>query len=144
MTVTNEEWAALGGSRYVSLGTYRRSGVIVPTPVWIAPLGDALVVTTGGSSGKAKRLRNDPRVRLRPCSRTGTVAAGALTVDAVGEIAGTPEEQPAATAALGRKYGVQFAAFRLVEGLVRKVRRSTPDGVILRITRTGADPLPGP
>lgn len=135
MTVTDEEWAALGGSRYVSLGTYRRSGVIVSTPVWIAPLGDALVVTTGGSSGKAKRLRNDPRVQLRPCSRTGAVAAGALTVDAVCEIAGTPEEQPAAAGALARKYGVQFTLFRLLEGTVRRIRRTTSDTIILRITR---------
>lgn len=136
MTATDEEWAALGRARYVSLGTYRRSGEMVATAVWIAPLGDALVVTTGGSSGKVKRLRNNSSVRIRPCGRTGAVPAGALTVDAVCVIAGPPEEQPEAVAALGRKYGVQFRAFHVLEDLVRKVRRKTPDGVILRITRT--------
>ena len=36
--------AALGDEKFVSLTTFRRSGVGVPTPVWIGREGDALSV----------------------------------------------------------------------------------------------------
>lgn len=135
MAVTEDEWAALGAARYVSLGTYRRSGVVVPTAVWVAPLEDALVVTTEGTTGKAKRLRNDSRVVLRPCSRTGAVAPGALTVHAVGAIAGPAEDHPAASAALRSKYGVQFALYLAIERVIHRIRRKPGDPIVLRITR---------
>ena len=41
-------------SEYISLTTYRRTGVPVPTPVWAAPDGDSLVVWTRADSGKEK------------------------------------------------------------------------------------------
>ena len=67
----------MGRQEFVSLTTFRRTGASVATPVWIAPDGDVLVVTTPVESGKVKRLRPDPRVELRPCSRRGAVADGA-------------------------------------------------------------------
>lgn len=128
-------WAEIGRARYVSLGTRRRTGVVVATPVWIAALGDALVVTTEAGTGKVKRLRNDPAVVLRPCSVRGVVAPAAATVEARAEIVGPEGDQRAALAALRRKYGIQFVLFTLVERVVRIVRRRHPEHVILRITR---------
>src|SRR6476661_10290411 len=83
--------AALGDEKFVSLTTFRRSGVGVPTPVWIGREGDALVVTTPAGSGKVKRLRNDDRVEIRPCSRRGVVEDGAPKVTAVAELVEGPE-----------------------------------------------------
>ena len=37
---------------YVSLTTFRRTGVPVSTPVWAAPDGDSLLVWTRTESGK--------------------------------------------------------------------------------------------
>jgi uncharacterized protein len=51
--------------------TYRKSGKAVPTPVWFAVSGDLLVFKTGASSGKVKRLRRDPRLRIVPCTFRG-------------------------------------------------------------------------
>lgn len=133
---SDADWQSLGAARYVALSTFRRTGVAVVTPVWIAPDGDGLVVTTTASTGKAKRLRNDPHVRLQPCSRSGRVDQDAITVDAAAVIAGPVAEQPGAEAALARKYGWQFRGFRLVEGTVRRLRRRGGDDVILRITRS--------
>jgi uncharacterized protein len=45
--------AALPHSTYVSLTTFRRTGVPVATPVWAAPDGDTLVVWTRADSGKS-------------------------------------------------------------------------------------------
>ncbi|WP_209308980.1 pyridoxamine 5'-phosphate oxidase family protein [Blastococcus sp. CT_GayMR16] len=42
----------LPSSTYVSLTTFRRTGVPVSTPVWAAPDGDTLLVWTRTDTGK--------------------------------------------------------------------------------------------
>lgn len=125
--------ARLVDEQFVSLTTFRRSGEPVHTPVWIARDGDALVVTTPAASGKVKRLRRDPRVELRPCTRSGKVAEGVTPVPAVAVVEDT---SAAATAALQRKYGFQYRLISLVERLVARRGR---DRVILRITAAEPD-----
>ena len=120
--------AAIGEHRFVSLTTFRRSGVPVGTPVWIAPDGDALVVTTPTDSGKVKRLRHDPRVEMRPCSRRGRVPEGSGAVMGVGELV-SPDARH--VDALRRKYGMEY---RLVTILERLLRRGPRNRVIIRIT----------
>ena len=73
MTSTDSAFAALGDEWFLSLTTFRKSGERVSTPVWIGRDGDALIVTTPQASGKVKRLRNSPRVEVRPCNRMGRV-----------------------------------------------------------------------
>ena len=67
-------------SRYVSLTTYRKNGTPVATPVWHVPHGAELWIVTEANSGKVKRIRNNPRVRVAPCSVRGTVAPNAPSV----------------------------------------------------------------
>jgi hypothetical protein len=57
--------------RYLNLETYRKSGQPVCTPLWFAAEGDTLYVYTRSGSGKLKRIRRDPRVRLAPCGLRG-------------------------------------------------------------------------
>jgi len=59
------------GEKYVSVTTYRRSGAGVPTALWFAMDGDALVVWTPTASGKVKRLRNRADVTVAPCTFRG-------------------------------------------------------------------------
>jgi uncharacterized protein len=55
--------AGLTGARYISLTTRRRDGSLVSTPVWVvSDDGRRLLVWTGASAGKVKRIRRDPRV----------------------------------------------------------------------------------
>ncbi|MBN1173112.1 MAG: PPOX class F420-dependent oxidoreductase [Micromonosporaceae bacterium] len=61
----------LGSEKYVLLTTYRRTGVPVATPVWVAQDGSALVVWTVTDSGKVKRIRNNPEVAVAPCTARG-------------------------------------------------------------------------
>ena len=124
----------LAGEQFVSLTTFRRDGTPVPTPVWIAQDGDALVVTTPAGTGKVKRLRHDPRVELRTCNRRGTVPDGAVPTSGVAEVL-APQPRHL-EAALRRKYGVQSRIGPVVERLVRGRR----ERVILRITL--AEPTP--
>ena len=63
-------------ARYVSLQTFRKSGVGVSTPVWFA--ADPIAPTTfyvysAPDAGKVKRIRNNPRVRVAPCDIRGNL-----------------------------------------------------------------------
>ena len=127
-------FSALGGERFVSLTTFRRSGERVSTPVWVGRDDDALVVTTPEASGKVKRLRNDPRVELRPCGRMGRVEDGAETVSGVAEVLTDGESQERLTGVIRRKYGIEY---RVVLGIERLVKSGQEARVILRITPAG-------
>lgn len=126
---------ALGEARFVSLTTYRRTGVPVSTPVWIARDGDALLVLTPEESGKVKRLRNSPRVELRPCSRLGKVPDGVEGVPATAEVLDDPTTVDRLTGVVRRRYGLEFRVTMAVERLL--ARRQKPR-VILRITSPAA------
>jgi uncharacterized protein len=124
-------FASLGQEKFVSLTTFRRSGDAVSTAVWIGEDGDALVVTTAEQAGKVKRLRNDPRVQLQPCSRTGRVRDHAITVFGTAEIIADDPARGRFTEVIRRKYGLEFRVIMAVE----RVMRSGPaTRVILRIT----------
>jgi PPOX class probable F420-dependent enzyme len=99
-----------------------------PRPVWVAPDGEALVVTTPADSGKVKRLRHDARVELRPCSRRGRVPEGAEAVTGVAERV-SPDVRH--SDALRKKYGLEL---HLLTTLERLLRRGSRNRVILRIT----------
>lgn len=61
----------LGEPRYLLLTTFRRDGTAVGTPVWCVRDGNALRVTTQGSSGKVRRIHNNPHVTVAPCDMRG-------------------------------------------------------------------------
>jgi uncharacterized protein len=63
----------LAGARYVQLSTFRRSGEAVPTPVWPVAGDGRIYAVSGASSGKVKRIRANPRVRLAACTQRGRV-----------------------------------------------------------------------
>ncbi len=129
-----EPFAALFPQKYVSLTTFRKTGEGVPTTVWAAPAGDALYVTTLGSSGKVKRIRNNPDVTLKPSSMTGRVKAAAEAVRARAEIVVDPAEILIGDAALEAKYGWQYRMGRRSDERRTKGRGGASDRVILKIT----------
>lgn len=109
----------LADERFVSLTTYRKTGEPVSTPVWIATAGDTLVVTTPAGSGKVKRLRNDPKVELRPCDRRGRVDEAAPSASGVAHIVTDPASITALTAPFPRKYGFEYKLVMIVERLLK-------------------------
>jgi uncharacterized protein len=89
------------GQKYISLATFRKNGVSVYTPVWFGEEGGKLYVMTNGNSGKYKRVRNNPQVKIAPCTIRGKITGP--------EFAATarilpPEERPRARATVRRKY----------------------------------------
>ena len=121
----------LADEQYVLLTTTRRSGISVPTAVWIARDGDALVVTTGADSGKVKRMRHTPAVTLQACDRAGTPRAGAPVFDAHATVHDDEASRERLDAVLSEKYGVQYAAIRAM-GKLRGRRASA--SIVVRLS----------
>ncbi len=59
--------------RYISLATFRKTGVPVRTPVWFAEENDKLYFMTSSKLGKYKRIRNNPNVTVAPCTMRGRI-----------------------------------------------------------------------
>jgi PPOX class probable F420-dependent enzyme len=58
---------------YFNLETYRKNGESILTPVWFTEENNTLFVRTIEKSGKVKRIRNNPKVRLAPCEVDGRI-----------------------------------------------------------------------
>ena len=65
------QWAVL-------LTTYRRDGTPVGTPVSIAVNGGRAFIRTYDRAGKAKRLRNNPKVQIAPSTIRGKPTGPAI------------------------------------------------------------------
>jgi PPOX class probable F420-dependent enzyme len=101
----------LSGHKYCLLVSYRRSGEAVPTPVWFG-LGDGkLYLRSEADAAKIKRIRNDPRVRLAPCTVRGR-PLGPLA-EGRARVLEQSSDCEAAEAALQANYGL---GRRLYEG----------------------------
>jgi uncharacterized protein len=65
--------AEISGQKYISLITFRKTGVAVPTPVWFGEENNKLYVMSRNDSGKSKRIRNNSRVNIAPCTIRGQI-----------------------------------------------------------------------
>lgn len=130
-TTSPSPFLAMGDKAFVSLTTFRKRGKGVPTPVWIARDGDTLLVTTPEESGKVKRLRNNAKVELRPCTRSGTVIGDGPPVVGRVEFEDDPMQARYFTDLIRAKYGPEYLLTMFIERLVAK--RQKPR-VILKIT----------
>ena len=101
-------------ARYVSFTTWRRDGRPVSTPVWIVPFEGGWAFTTGGESGKVKRLRRDARATLQVCDRRGRVADGATTHEGAAIVLDGDDAERVA-AAVREKYKIGWALLSLWE-----------------------------
>jgi hypothetical protein len=85
--------SSLDGEQYVSLATFRKSGVEVRTPVWFAAdpqQPKRLWIYTNVNSGKVKRVRNNGRARVAPCGAAGKLKGD--FVDARARMVGPSDE----------------------------------------------------
>lgn len=112
--MSNAKLTQFAGHLYLNLETYRKNGQAVATPVWFVQEQDTFYVRTVADSGKIKRIRNNPRVRVMPCGMRG---------EPEGEwVEGYAREADAAQAGHARKlfdkkYGLRKKLFELVNRL---------------------------
>ncbi len=96
----------LEGHLYLSLATFRKSGVAVETPVWFAESDGKLYVFSAGDAGKIKRLRNSPRARVAACDVRGKLRGD--WIDATATITRDSNTVEAAYVSFREKYGLQI------------------------------------
>ncbi len=89
------------GARYIRLTTFRKNGIAVPTPVWFGEANGKLYVMSRSDSGKCKRLRNNPKVRIAACTIRGKVTGPEF--DATARIL-PPEDWARARKTIHQKY----------------------------------------
>lgn len=92
--------------RYVSLSTYRRNGIEVATPVWIAESGGRYYLFSEGRAGKVKRLRLNKKARMASCDFRGKIRGNWL--EARGRVVTDARTVETAYKALRCKYGWQM------------------------------------
>jgi PPOX class probable F420-dependent enzyme len=68
---TAPDFSMLAGHKYCLVTTYRRNGQGISTPVWFGVQDGRLYFRTWADSVKVRRIRNDPRARVTPCSTRG-------------------------------------------------------------------------
>lgn len=119
-------WDVLRGHRFVALTTFRKTGVPVVTPVWFVLQSDGVLVFTGRTSGRVKRLRNNPQVEFSPSDFRGKSLGPAIS----GIARFVPEnEWPGCNRAFQKKYGVQSTFF----GILGRISGDT-DRLYLKIS----------
>ena len=94
----------LQGYKYCLLVTYKRSGEPVPTPVWFGLADGKLYVRSDANAAKVKRIRNDPRSRIAPCTSRGKPLGP--PAEGRARVLGQQSESGPAEAALRANYGL--------------------------------------
>ena len=107
--------------KYVSLATYRRNGVEVKTPVWIAMVAGRYYVFSAGDAGKVKRIRATSRVRLAACDVRGEVRGPWMEAHA--RIVLDPTLIVEVRRALWRKYGLLMRLLDVIATMTGRIRR---------------------
>ncbi|MBK1786112.1 PPOX class F420-dependent oxidoreductase [Prauserella cavernicola] len=98
------ELRRLADEKYVQLTTFRKSGDAVPTPVWAAEDDGELVLFSGRTAGKVKRIRREPHVEVVACDLRGRATHGA-TVTGVARIL-DDDASERVRRVIARKYGL--------------------------------------
>lgn len=101
---------------YLNLETFRKNGEGVKTPVWFVQDGAILFVRTEADSGKVKRLRNNPKVRVAPCAAMGELRGDWVDATAV-MVYGDEVEK--VNRLLNKKYGLFKLFFDVRSKLLR-------------------------
>jgi PPOX class probable F420-dependent enzyme len=128
-SAAGDKLSQFASKKHISLETYRKTGAPVRTPVWFVEENGELFVRTDSDTGKIKRIRNNPRVRVATCNMRGTVKG--TWVD--GEARMTePESSKHVFSLLRKKYGMPYRLIRFAERLSRS--KSKPVGLAIRIS----------
>ena len=107
--------------QYINLETFRKNGVGVKTPVWFVEVNGELCFTTEPQSGKVKRMRNNPAVKIAPCKMDGTVTGEWLPAS-IRFMQG--DEIQIVDKQYSKKYGLMKVLFELPKIFSKKPERS--------------------
>jgi uncharacterized protein len=120
-------WAA--SAEYINLITFKKDGSRVSTPVWFVLVDGKLVIYSNLNAGKMKRIRNNEKVEVGPCTVKGkpigdTVVAIAKELDS--------SKSSYVHGALNKKYGWKKKLMSFFSVVPEKlhIKKASPDGYI--------------
>ena len=128
MSTADDKLSQFTGKKYISIETYRKTGDPVRTPVWFVEENGELFVRTDSDTGKIKRIRNNPKVRVATSNMRGTVKGS--WVEGEARII-DPESSRHVFSLLRKKYGIPYRLIRFTERFSRS--KSRPVGLAIRI-----------
>jgi PPOX class probable F420-dependent enzyme len=120
----------LDTASYISLGSFKKDGSVVQTPVWVAPLDGKLVVFTLRETYKIKRVQRNPAVRVAKCDVRGNILGGWF--EGTCRVVDDKEHEKRAYASFREKYGLTMRLGDVMSTITGRIKRR----VILEITLT--------
>ena len=89
---------ALSDEKYIRVTTFKKDGTEVSTPTWVVALDEGKVgFYTSSTSGKAKRLKNNPKVVVQPSDGRGRAKPGTFPLTGTAVVALVPGATPSTT-----------------------------------------------
>jgi uncharacterized protein len=117
----------LSDEKYLRVTTFKKDGTEVSTPTWVVALDDGKIgFYTSSTSGKAKRLKNNPNVVVQPSDGRGRPKSGTPPLKGTAVVVSGPERD-AIYSKVVAKYGYMTKVTRFlakVGGFVK--RKSQP------------------
>jgi uncharacterized protein len=110
MSRNNNNVSQFSNEKYINLETYRKNGQPVQTPVWFVIDGRTLYIRTDMNSGKVKRAKNNPHVRITPCNIRGQPKG--KWMDGEMRMVNIISESEKANQLLNHKYGLKGKIIR--------------------------------
>jgi PPOX class probable F420-dependent enzyme len=99
----NEQLIQFNNQLYLNLETYRKTGEAIRTPVWFVEDNNILYARTIVKSGKVKRIRNNPNVKVASCEADGRIIGQWLEAHA--RLIADPPEAARIEKLFDEKYG---------------------------------------
>ena len=113
-------------SKTINLTTYRKSGDVVHTPVWVVTDGTLGYIQTSKSAGKVKRIKNNHKVIIAPCTSSGKITGDKIEIKAeVMELSHTDYE------IINKKFKTKYNLLYIVMKLFRRMGSYDKSEIIL-------------
>src|SRR5262245_6399770 len=130
---------SLADAKYISFTTFKRDGTPVSSPVWVVPLDeDRFGFWTSSTSGKAKRLRNDPKITVQPCNGRGKLVPGLEAETGTAALVTEGADYELIKSKITAKYGFMVKVSRWlnsVGGVVKRKKQPYGDtGVVISLS----------
>ena len=125
---------ALSAEKYIRVTTFKKDGTEVSTPTWVVALDDGkLGFYTSSTSGKVKRLKNNPAVLVQPSDSRGRAKSGTSPVNGTAVVVTGPERD-AIYEKVVAKYGFMTKVTRFlakVGGFVKRKDQPYADRAVV-------------
>ena len=128
---------ALSDEKYIRVTTFKKDGTEVSTATWVVALDDGRIgFYTSSTSGKAKRLKNNPRVIVQPSDGRGRAKPNTVAQQGTAVVVSGPERD-AIYEKVVAKYGFMTKVTRVlakIGGFVKRKKQPYADrGVVITL-----------